>query len=746
VLTVEQAEVDLTAEEKVVVRSRLGREPNAVEWGMLDIMFSEHCSYKSSRPLLKLLPTESPRVIVGPGYDSGIVDVGDGYAVAFKIESHNHPSALEPHNGAATGIGGIVRDILCVGARPIALLDPLRFGPPKNGVSKWLLQHVVKGIGGYGNCIGVPTVAGEVEFDRSFESNCLVNVACIGLARRDSLVLAEFKHPGDILILAGGSTGRDGIHGVTFASKVLTERSEEDRSAVQIGDPFMKKLLIEAILEAVATRYVRGLKDLGGGGLTCASSEMAAKGGTGVEINLDSLHVREDGMSPFELMLSESQERMLLAVAPQGLEKVLEVLRKYEVPHSIVGRVTDTGELVVKFKGKTVARLPPKLLTQPPTLERRARKPRYLMKLRGIPLPPMPKDLSRIIYALLSTPNMASKEWIYRQYDHEVGLRTVVKPGSGDAAVLRLLDLEKAIAVTADGNSRHSYLDPFNGHAGTLAEAARNLVAVGAEPLAYVDCCNFGNPERHEVYWQFREGVRGLAYMGGELDIPCVGGNVSFYNEDERTHRAVKPTTTVVALGLIEELDHVATLALKDPGDIIVEIGTTYPELGGSEYLHEIHSLEGGVPPKADAYREKASMATVIQAIKAELLTAAHDCSKGGLAGALAIMAIKGGLGLEVELDKLPQKGCRRIDELLFSESYARFLVTAPQGNVKALLQIAAKNNVPAATIGRVVERDSFRLKKGGGTVIDCSVKEMEKGWSEALPRAMESIEGRGEC
>ncbi len=739
-IAIEKADVDLTAEERDAIRRELGREPNLVEWGMFETMFSEHCSYKSSQPILRLLPTESPRVIVGPGYDSGIVDIGGGYAVAFKIESHNHPSAIEPYNGAATGIGGIVRDILCVGARPIALLDPLRFGPPTNGGSRWLLQYVVKGIGDYGNCIGVPTVAGEVEFDRSFESNCLVNVACVGLAKREGIVLAELRQPGDILVLAGGSTGRDGIHGVTFASKTLTARSEEDRSAVQIGDPFMKKLLIEAVLEAVATGYVRGLKDLGGGGLTCASSEMAVKGGTGVEINLDSLHVREDGMTPFELMLSESQERMLFAVAPIGLENVLEVLRKYEVPYSIVGRVTDTGELVVKFKGETVARLPPKLVTQPPVIERRARKPRYIERLLSLQLPQVPKNLSQTLYDLLSTPNMASKEWIYRQYDHEVGVRTVVKPGEGDAAVLRLLELEKAIAVKADGNSRHSYLDPFNGHAGTLSEAARNVVAVGAEPIAYVDCCNFGNPERPEVYWQFREGIKGLAYMGAELNIPCVGGNVSFYNEGEKAHKAVKPTTTVVTLGLIEDLDWVTTSALKEAGDVIVVVGATLPELGGSEYLYEIHGLEGGIPPKAYPSRERTAMATVSQAIRAEIVTAAHDCSKDGLAGALAVMAMQGRLGLEVELERIPEEGCRRIDELLFSESYARFLVTTQRGNVKELLRMATKDRAPAAAIGHVVDKDWFKLNRGGKTVVNCSVEEMGRRWREALPKAMGAI------
>ncbi|RLG92209.1 MAG: phosphoribosylformylglycinamidine synthase subunit PurL [Candidatus Hecatellales archaeon] len=730
--------VNLSKKEIRVIRRLMGREPTLEEWGMFDIMWSEHCSYKSSRPILKKLPTSSPRVVVGPGYDSGIVDVGDGYVVAFKVESHNHPSAIEPYNGAATGIGGIVRDVLAIGARPILLIDPLRFGRLESSRTKWLFRYVVKGIGDYGNCIGVPTVAGEVEFDESFETNCLVNVACYGVAKKDKIFLARFDNPGDILILIGGSTGRDGIHGVTFASKTIGEKSEEDRPAVQIGDPFTKKLLIETVLEILETGYVHGIKDLGGGGLTCATSEMAAKGGTGVEIELDKVHVREEGMTPYELLLSESQERMLLAVDPKGVDEVKKILEKYEIPYSIIGRVTDTGLLVAKFNGKVVASIPPKYLAETPVVRRKAKKPSYLRKVLKVKKPREPKNLSETVYRLLEAPNIACKEWVYRQYDHEVGVRTVLKPGEADAAVLRILETGRGIAVKADCNSRHSYLDPFNGSAGALAEAVRNVVCVGGEPLAYTDCCNFGNPENPEVFWQFKRGVEGLAYMSRALGVPCVGGNVSFYNEDENTRVAVKPSIVVVMLGLVENLEWVTTMAFKGYGEPIVLVGKTYPELGGSEYYHEIHGLTGGKPPKADGKKEKATVKTVMEAIRNGFVTSAHDCSKGGLAIALALMAIKGKMGVKVDLSKVPSSKPIRMDELLFSESYARIVLTAPNlDSAKKILKIAGKNGAPANIIGETVDDDRFTLMMGLKKTVECSVSLMEKVWRETIPKAM---------
>jgi phosphoribosylformylglycinamidine synthase len=588
------------------------------------------------------------------------------------------------------------------------------------------------------NCTGIPTVAGEIEFDDSFETNCLVNVACVGIAKHKDVTPSEMRHPGDWLVLVGGSTGRDGIHGVTFASRTLTEMSEADRPAVQIGDPFLKKILIEATLEAIRTGYVHGLKDLGGGGLTCASSEMAAKGGVGAELLLEKMHLREDAMTPFEMMLSESQERMLFVLDPRGLNKVLEVFAKYDLPYSIIGKVTSTGELIVKYHDKIVARIKPQILANAPVIYRKAKKPSYITKLRKIPKPPSPGNLSDILYRLLAAPNIASKEWVYRQYDHEVGIRTILKPGDGDAAVLRLLETSnKAVAVKADCNSRHCYLDPYNGHAGAVAEAARNVVAVGAEPIAMVDGCNFGNPEKTDVFWQFKESIRGMADMCKALKIPCVGGNVSFYNEDEKTGKAVKPTAIVLMVGLIDNLDWVTTLSLKEVNDVIIVIGETYSELGGSEYYHEIYNIEGGKAPKADPRREKASMSAVLQSIRAGYITAAHDCSKGGLAVALALMAIKGNLGVKVSLKNIPMRGIKSLDELLFSESYARFIVSAPKKFERNILKIARESGAPAAVIGRTTDSNEFTFYSGRKPVVQCQLGEMERIWRGSIPKLM---------
>jgi len=732
--------VDLTEQETCGVRKTLGREPNKIEWGMLDIMFSEHCSYKSSRPLLKGLPSKSKRVVVGPGYDSGVVDVGDGYVVAFKVESHNHPSAIDPYNGAATGIGGIIRDILCTNCRPIALLDLLRFGDLKNKHCRWLFKHVVRGIAEYGNSTGIPTVAGEVSFDNSFETNCLVNVACVGVGKRGKLTLARMDKPGDYVVLVGGSTGRDGIRGVTFASKTISEESEFDRPAVQIGDPFAKKVVIEATLEAAETGFVRGIKDLGGGGLTCALSEMSNKGGTGVEVDLGKVHVREEGMTPLELMLSESQERMVFVVEPEGLKQVLNVFDRWELPHSVIGRVTETGKVVVRLSGKTVAELPSKILAEPPIIRRRALMPRKHMELWRVIKPKQPKNLTNIVYRLLSTPNIASKEYVFQQYDHEVGIRTVVKPGEADAAVLRLLETDRAIAVKADCNSRFCYLDPFNGHAGAVAEVARNVVSVGAEPIAVVDGCNFGNPEKPEVFWQFSEAIRGMVYMLRGLRLPCVGGNVSFYNEDEGSGRAVKPTSIVMMLGLIENLNWISTMAFKQPGNLIIVVGRTYPEMGGSVYYNEIHGIASGKPPRALVEKEKGSINTVKQSIREGCTRTVHDCSIGGLAVALALMAVKGGLGARVNIDKVPKAGVKRLDELLFSESNARFVLAASENNVDKIVRFAKRNGVPAAVVGEVENSNHLSIFNREAKVIDCLVDRMQKVWSHAIPKLMGEI------
>ncbi|MCS7115971.1 MAG: phosphoribosylformylglycinamidine synthase subunit PurL [Nitrososphaerota archaeon] len=735
----ENLQLNLTDEEIKLVRRMLGREPNSLEWAMIDTEWSEHTSYKSSRKVLKLLPTKGKHVVIGPGYDSGVVDVGGGYIVTLHIESHNHPSAIDPYGGAATGIGGVLRDILCMGTRPIALIDPLRFGMiDRSEHSRWLFINVVKGIADYGNCVGVPTVAGEVEFDESFERNCLVDVACIGVGLRKHLILAEARHPNDLLILAGGSTGRDGIHGVTFASKVLSERSEEERSAVQVPDPFMKKLIIDATLEVVESGYVSGLKDLGGGGLTCALSEVAAKGGCGVEVYLDKVHLREPDMDPVEIMLSESQERMLFIVKEEGVEKVCKIFEKYGVPYSIIGKVTSDKYLTVKMKGKVLARLPAEMVARAPLMPRKSMKPEYIELCKGIEPPQEPKDLDEIFLKLLSSPNICSREWIYRQYDHEVGIRTVIKPGQADAAVLKLPN-GKFLAVTSDGNSKHCYLDPYHGAAGCMAESCRNIIAVGGKPIAMVDHCQFGDPGKADVYWTFVESVRGMADYCKALHIPCVGGKVSFYNEDMVTRSAIKPSPVVMVIGLIDDAKHIIDMGLKMVDDVIVMLGLTKPEMGGSEYYEYIHNLVGGEVPKVDFRLEKRLHRLMGRIIRRGLAKAIHDCSKGGFAIALAEMCFPNGLGVEVDCSKVPALNCR-LDELLFSETHGRFLIEVDSRDVGEVIQLASNMNIECGVIGRV-NGSRLRLKMNDREVLDFSVKELKNIWSQALPRYLGEVD-----
>ncbi|WXG40169.1 MAG: phosphoribosylformylglycinamidine synthase subunit PurL [Candidatus Freyarchaeum deiterrae] len=733
---VDGVQVDLKPEELKQAEKILRKKPNAVEAGMIDIMWSEHCSYKSSRPILKLLPKKGSRVVVGPGYDAGVVDIGDDYVVVFKIESHNHPSAIEPYNGAATGIGGIIRDILCMGARPIALLDPLRFGSLKSPHSRWLFKYVVKGIADYGNCTGIPTVRGEVEFDESFESNCLVNVTCVGIAKKGDIFLAEAKYPGDAVILAGGSTGRDGIHGVTFASRALTEQSEEDRPAVQVGDPFTKKLIIDATLEILKTGFVHGLKDLGGGGLTCASSEMANKGGTGIDIELSKVHLREKGLTPFDIMLSESQERMLFIVDPSGVETVTGILNKYGLAWSNVGKVTESSYVNVFQNGSLVAKVPAKLLAEAPTIERKAEKPSYIDALQAVEKPQMPDNLSETLIQLMASENIANKEWVYRQYDHEVGIGSIVKCGEADAGVLRILGEDKGIAVSSDCNSKHCYLDPYNGGAGAVAESCRNVAAVGALPIAMVDGLNFGNPEKADVFWQFKEAVRGMSDMCKVMQTPCVGGNVSFYNEDEVTKKAVKPTPIVVALGVLNTLKNIVTLTFKNVNDCILLIGETLPEMGGSEYYYSIHGIEGGIAPKVDMKREKSTIDFVLSSIQKNYVNAVHDCSKGGLGVALSLMSVKSDRGIEIDLSKT-NIGKLRLDELLFSESHSRFIVTTPESNVKDLLELAKRQGIPAYHIGNVSSSSQVVFRYEDNQIVNCDLKNMKTAWENTIPSFM---------
>jgi phosphoribosylformylglycinamidine synthase len=722
-------EISLTQEERRQVRKRLGREPNELEWAMISVEWSEHCSYKSSKRWLKLFPTQAKHVLVGPGYDSGIIDLGDGLILAAHIESHNHPSAIDPYGGAATGIGGIVRDVLCVGARPIALLDCLRFGEiEKDSHSRWLFKEVVRGIADYGNCIGIPTLAGEIEFDKSFSKNCLVDVACIGIGRRKDLVLARAEQEGSKIFLIGGSTGRDGIYGVTFASRALGEDIERDRPAVQIPDPFLKKLIIEATLEAISKGYLAGAKDLGGGGLACALSEIAHKGGKGVEIELSKIHLREPDMNPVEIMISESQERMLLVVKRGKEEGLRKVLEKYEIPYSEIGRVISSKDVVVKLKGKEIARIPARVLANAPLILRRFKKPDHLKNLENPKIFP-PKQISKVILRLLSSPTIASKAWVYQQYDHEVGIRTILRPGEGDAAVLRLPN-EKFIALKADCNSLHCYLDPYWGAASNVAEACRNVACVGARPVAMLDHCQFGDPGKEEVFWCFKESVRGIAHACKAFGIPCIGGKVSFYNEDSRG-RAIKPTPLVMVIGLIEKAKQITQAAFRK-GEIAV-VGKTKAEFGGSEYLKRIHSLIKGRIPKLDLKLERRTFEAVLKAIRLGLIKACHDCSRGGLAIALAEMCVLGNKGARIDLNSIPRDGKLATHELLFSESNSRFIICTQKG--ESLKELFEKGGIPFSLVGKVEGKE---LIFEGKERISCNLDKLRDAYLNSIPRLME--------
>jgi phosphoribosylformylglycinamidine synthase II len=728
-MLVSEIKTTLTPEEVQYARQQLGREPNALEWALIDAEWSEHCSYKSSKPILIQLPTTGSRVLVGPGYDSGVVDIGDGYVLTMHIESHNHPSAIDPYGGAATGIGGVVRDILCMGTMPIALLDSLRFGDiTKSDHSKWIMRNVIRGIADYGNCIGVPTVAGEIEFDPSFERNCLVDVACLGVGRKDQLLLAQATSSGDSVYLIGGATGRDGIHGATFASRTLATDADADRSAVQIPDPFMKKLIIEATLETSEAGILRGCKDLGGGGLATGLSEIADKGGTGLEIHLDQIPIREPDMSPIEVMISESQERMLFVVKQGEERKLHDIMSKYGICRSQVAEVTSTGTITILSNRETVASLPTGFLANAPIIHR---KPSPLLTPRIEVACPPPTDLGGVLLDLLASPTIASKEWVFRQYDHEVGIRTVAKPGTADAAVLRLPN-GKLAAIKVDGNSRISDLDPYVGGASTLAECCRNIIAVGAEPIAFLDHCQFGDPNDQQIFWAFSSAVKGMADFARAISLPCIGGKVSFYNQDEETGKAIKSSPVVTVLGLIEKLEHATKMGFRQNDDAIIIVGKSRHEFGGSEY-YRLLRIRNGSPPALDFELEKRTQTGVLACIRGGLVTACHDCSAGGLGVALAEMAITGGKGAAVDLKAIPADGVRD-DELLFSESNSRFILTTSKP--AAALRTLSKHNVPAALAG-TVRGDSLNLTMRNNK-LDCKLGTLQVAYLNSLQEILE--------
>ncbi|WP_324735189.1 phosphoribosylformylglycinamidine synthase subunit PurL [Thermococcus sp. SY098] len=707
--------------EEEFVREKLGREPNEVEKAMIEVMWSEHASYKSSRKWLKLLPTKNEHVILGPGEDAGVIKFDENIAIVVGIESHNHPSAVEPYGGAATGVGGIVRDILCMGARPIALLDPIRFGPLEKERNRYLFEYVVKGIADYGNRIGVPTVGGETEFDETLDGYTLVNVACIGIMHPDELVHSYVTESGLLLVLVGNKTGRDGIHGVTFASEELSENAEEeDRSAVQIPDPFTEKLLIEATLEAVKTGKVKALKDLGGGGLTCASSEMAGKKGFGAVIYADRVPQREPNMNAMEVMISESQERMLFAVKKEDLEEMSKIFEKYELEWTVVGEIIDEPRYIVYWNGEKVADLPIDLLTEVPIIEWDAKPYSVEKDVRTPEIAPQDAFLK-----VLSSPNILSKEWVYRQYDHEVQGRTVLKPGL-DAAVLKIND-EYGLAFVSDGNPSYSYLNPYHGAMACVVEAMRNLASVGAKPLSLVDNLNFASPERPEVYWSFIETIKGLRDAANAFGLAYVSGNVSFYNEVG--NKPIKPTPVVAALGKVK-LEHITTMDFKDEGNLIAVVGVTKNELGGSE-LYRVFGIGGGIAPRVDLKAEKENVEGILKAIEHGLVKAVHDVSRGGLAIALAEMAIISGVGFEVDISKVPVEAKLSPLEVLFSESQARFIVSFEEENLEKLKEMFKD----FAVIGEVGGREMV-FKSNGDEVIRVSVKEGRKIYG-SLPRLL---------
>ncbi|WP_027094158.1 phosphoribosylformylglycinamidine synthase subunit PurL [Cohnella thermotolerans] len=710
----------------------LGRKPNYTEIGVFSVMWSEHCAYKNSKPLLKRFPTTGPRVLMGPGEGAGIVDIGDNQAVVFKIESHNHPSAVEPYQGAATGVGGIIRDIFSMGSRPIALLNSLRFGKLENDRVRYLFEHVVSGIAGYGNCIGIPTVGGEVMFDEAYEGNPLVNAMCVGLIDHDQIQRGVAKGVGNPVFYVGPATGRDGIHGATFASEDLTAESEAKRSAVQVGDPFMEKLVMEATLELIASGIVLGIQDMGAAGLTCSSAEMASKAGNGMELYLDEVPQREEGMTAYEMMLSESQERMLFVTEPQHEAQAKAIFERWGLHCAKVGKVTDDGRLRLFHKGEQVADMPVKALVDDcPVYHKPSKVPDYYLKNGSVDTTRYEQvtDLNAALKKVLGSPSLASKEWVYNQYDYQVRTSTAVVPGS-DAAVVTIRGTRKALAMTTDCNGRYAYLDPEVGGRIAVAEAARNIVCSGGEPLAITDNLNFGSPEKPEVFWQMEKAVDGMAEACRFLETPVIGGNVSLYNENAKG--AIYPTPVVGMVGLVEDIDHITTQEFKAEGDVIFLLGETKAEIGGSEFQYAVHGVTEGRPPELDLATERRLHQAVLGAIRQGLVASAHDLSEGGLAAALAESGFGRGLGAKVDFATN-----LRPDLALFSESQSRILLSAKPEQAAELAAYLRSQDVPLQKLG-TVGGDRLTIAVNGHTAIDAPLNEFLKEWKEAIPCRMQ--------
>ncbi|MGR3762538.1 phosphoribosylformylglycinamidine synthase subunit PurL [Rossellomorea sp. NS-SX7] len=723
-------EMGLTDEEFSMVENILGRTPNYTETGLFSVMWSEHCSYKNSKPVLKKFPVTGERVLQGPGEGAGIVDIGDDQAVVFKIESHNHPSAIEPYQGAATGVGGIIRDVFSMGARPIALLNSLRFGELDSPRVQYLFKEVVAGIAGYGNCIGIPTVGGEVQFDASYEGNPLVNAMCVGLIDHKDIKKGQAHGVGNTVMYVGAKTGRDGIHGATFASEELNEGSEEKRPAVQVGDPFMEKLLLEACMELVQNDALVGIQDMGAAGLTSSSAEMASKAGSGIEMNLDLVPQRERGMTAYEMMLSESQERMLIVVEKGREQEIVDLFSKYDLEAVSIGKVTDDKRLRLLHKGEVVADVPVDALAEEaPVYHKPSKEAAYYKEFQAMETPvPQVEDYKETLLALLQQPTIASKEWVYDQYDHQVRTSTVVSPGS-DAAVVRVRGTRKALAMTTDCNSRYLYLDPEVGGKIAVAEAARNIVCSGGIPLAITDCLNFGNPEKPEIFWQIEKSVDGMSEACRELSTPVIGGNVSLYNESMGT--AVYPTPVVGMVGLVEDLDHITTQSFKEAGDLIYLIGETRAEFGGSELQKLTEGKIFGQAPAIDLKAELRRQMQLLEAIQKGLVASAHDIAEGGLAVALAESTFgTRGLGAEIFVN-----GDCHISEL-FSETQSRFLVSVKPEHREEFERLVGE----AKTVGAVKKDGEITIaSRQGDILIQATADELESAWRGAIPCLLKS-------
>jgi phosphoribosylformylglycinamidine synthase subunit PurL len=711
----------------------MGREPNMLELGLFSVMWSEHCSYKSSRVHLKTLPTTGARVVQGPGENAGAVDIGDGLCAVFKIESHNHPSFIEPYQGAATGVGGIIRDIFTMGARPIALLNALRFGSLDTALARRIFEGVVAGVGGYGNSIGIPTVGGEIVFDGMYAGNPLVNVLCLGIARIDEIVKGAAKGAGNPVFYVGAKTGRDGIHGATMASAEFDEKSAEKRPAVQVGDPFMEKLLMEACLEVLKTGAVVGIQDMGAAGLSCATSEMGSRGGCGMTIDVMHVPQRETGMVPYEIMLSESQERMLLVVEKGREREVEEVFEKWDLHAVQVGEVTEGSRLKIHERGKLVADMPNRALTdEAPVYRRPMQEPSWqhdAQRLDASALATIPA--ADAFDRLIASPTIASKRWAYNQYDHTVGTNTIAQPGLS-AAVVRVKDTTRGLAISVDGNGRFCYLNPYRGAMLAVAEASRNVACAGGEALGGTNNLNFGNPERPEIMWQLGEAVRGIGDACRALEIPITGGNVSLYNETEG--RAIFPTPVLGVVGLLDDASKVCTRLFKRTGAPVVLLGDNLGEIGGSEYLAVMHGQVCGAPPALDLGREAALQKLIVRAIREDLVESAHDCSEGGLAVTLAECTFdSGGIGVTADV---PAAG--DTNATLFGESASRIVVSTTDEKLPALLAAAKAAGITAAVIGKT-GGDRIRLSVQGALAVDRPVHDAEQAWATSIETRMKA-------